>query len=31
MIEWLIAAATLKGIKPVYKNERYQDEQERAF
>lgn len=30
-MEWLIAAATLRGIKPVYKNERYQDEQERAF
>ena len=30
-MEWLIAAATLKGIKPVYKNERYPDDKERAF
>ena len=25
-MEWLIAAATLKGIKPVYKNGRHEDE-----
>ena len=30
-MEWLIAAATLKGIKPVYKNERYQDDKEGTF
>ena len=25
-MEWLIAAATLKGIKPVYKNKSFEDE-----